>query len=205
MKKGAKFLMIFLLMLSCNTLSAQEKRDAARRSYSEVPSWAVKTNLLYDLTSTINLATEFKISKRRTLDIMGNYNPWTFSDNKKFKHWLVQPELRFWLCEAFTGHFFGIHALYAHYNVGGIKLPFGFFPALRDHRYQGNLYGAGVSYGYHQVLSSRWSMEYTFGVGYVYTDSKRYDCRFCGEYQGKEHHGYFTPTKLAVSLIYIIK
>lgn len=56
---------------------------------------AVKTNLLYDATSTINLGTEFGLSPKWTLDVSANYNPWTYSNNKKWKHWLVQPEARY--------------------------------------------------------------------------------------------------------------
>ena len=52
---------------------------------------AVKTNLLYDATSTLNLGVEFGLARRWTLDVSGNYNPWTFSENRKMKHWLVQP------------------------------------------------------------------------------------------------------------------
>ena len=39
---------------------------------------AVKTNLLYDATSTINLGTEFGLSPKWTLDVSANYNPWTY-------------------------------------------------------------------------------------------------------------------------------
>lgn len=59
---------------------------------------AIKTNLLYDATTTFNLGAEFALSPKWTLDVSGNYNPWTFSNNKKWKHWLVQPEARYWFC-----------------------------------------------------------------------------------------------------------
>ena len=72
---------------------------------------AVKTNLLYWATSTPNIGFEFGLGKRTTLDLVGGYNPWTLNkdDNKKIKHWMVMPEFRYWLCERFNGHFFGIH------------------------------------------------------------------------------------------------
>ncbi len=43
-------------------------------------------------------------------------------DEARFKHWMVQPEARYWLCEKFNGHFLGVHAHYADYNVGGLKI-----------------------------------------------------------------------------------
>ena len=43
---------------------------------------AVKTNTLYDATTTLNLGVEVACNKHLSLDISGNYNPWTFSDDK---------------------------------------------------------------------------------------------------------------------------
>ena len=83
--------------------------------------FAVKSNLLYDATATINLGVEMELSKKWTLDLSGNYNGWKFGDDMRWKHWMVQPEARYWLCEKFNGHFLGVHAHYADYNVGGIK------------------------------------------------------------------------------------
>ena len=34
-------------------------------------------------------------------------------------------------------------------------------------RYDGSLYGVGISYGYQWIISKRWSMEATIGVGYA--------------------------------------
>ena len=52
--------------------------------------------------------------------------------------------------EKFNGHFLGVHAHYADYNVGGIKF---LSKNMENYRYQGNLYGAGLSYGYQWLLS----------------------------------------------------
>lgn len=45
------------------------------------------------------------------------------------KHWLVQPEARYWFCEAFNGHFLALHALAGQFNVADMDL--GIFPSLR--------------------------------------------------------------------------
>ena len=54
---------------------------------------AIKTNLLYDISTTINLGAEFRLAPKWTLDLSANYNPFTFSDSKKWKHWMAQPEV----------------------------------------------------------------------------------------------------------------
>ena len=169
------------------------------------PDIGVKTNILYIATTTLNVGAEFKLSDKYTFDFSINYNPWTFSNNKKIKHLLLQPELRYWICDPFDKHFFGFHLLYAHYNIGSIKLPLGIYPSLENSRYQGDLYGAGFSYGYQWYLSPRWSIEATFGFGYVYTDYDRYQCKTCGTFIESGNKHYFGPTKAGVSLIYFLK
>ena len=94
MRKNFTIFMITLLVaLLSGTVSAQRL--------------AVKSNLLYDITSTINLGVEYEVAPRWTLEMSVNYNPWSFSDNKKMKLWMLQPEARYWLCSGFSGHFFG--------------------------------------------------------------------------------------------------
>ena len=82
---------------------------------------AIKTNLLYDLTTTVNAGVELGLSPRWTLDVSANYNAWTLSNDRKWKHWLVQPEARYWFCDPFAGHFLGFHLLGGQYNIGGLK------------------------------------------------------------------------------------
>ena len=170
----------------------------------------VKTNLLYDATTTFNIGVETTLSPKWTLDLSGNYNPWTFSDNKKLKHILVQPEFRYWFCEAFSGHFLGFHAHSAIYNVAGIELPKigiigGAGPDMEKYRYQGWLAGGGISYGYQFYLGRRWNLEATIGVGYAYLDYDQYECGTCGEFVGSSTKNYFGLTKAGISLIYLIK
>lgn len=172
-------------------------------TYSQIIG--IKSNLLYDATTTLNLGVEVALDKKLTIDVSGNYNPWEFKNHKQFKHWLVQPELRYWLCESFNGHFFGIHGHYAEFNARNIELPFDLYPGLKNHRYQGSLYGAGISYGYQWILKKRWSMEATVGIGYARVNFDKYNCADCSSKLESGHKNYFGPTKVGLSLIYVIK
>lgn len=184
-----KYIGMLLLLLGCLGASAQKV--------------AVKTNLLYDVTTTLNLGVEARLAPRWTLDVSANYNPFAFADDKKMKHWLVQPEARYWLCEAFNGHFLALHALGGQFNVAGMDL--GIFPSFKEHRYQGYMYGAGLGYGYQFVLGNRWNLGLELGVGWIHADYDRYLCPRCGEWQGHGKKDYVGLTKAAVSLIYVIK
>lgn len=172
---------------------------------SKGPAIALKTNALYWATTTPNLGFEVALGKKLTLDVSGGYNPFTFGDNKKMKHWLIQPELRWWTCETYNGHFLGAHIHGGTYNVGGVDLPLGAFPSLKDYRYEGEFYGGGLSYGYQWILNGRWSLEGEIGVGYARINYDKYGCPKCGEFLGSDSHDFFGVTKAAISIIYIIK
>ncbi len=168
--------------------------------------FAVKTNVLYWATTNHNLGFEVGLGDHTTLELTGGYNPWTLDkgDNKKLKHWLVMPEFRYWLCERFNGHFFGIHSGYGFYNISDMRIPFR-GKSTKDYRYQGWATGAGVAYGYSWLLGRRWNLEATIGVGYIYTSYDKYDCATCGQFRGSGHKNYFGPTKAGLSVIYMIK
>ncbi len=196
MKKSLLTLAAFVAV--ANMCRAQE---TTKPETDTLPTWGIKTNLLYDATTTFNLGVEFKTGKKTSLDISGNYNPWTFSDNKKWKHILVQPEFRLWTRETFRGSFFGVHAHYGLYNVGGLNHP-PFSEYMNTHRFEGWLVGAGVGYGYRWNFNRRWAMEAEIGVGYAWLSYDKYACEKCGEKLGSETQHYLGPTKAAISLIY---
>ncbi len=188
-----------LLILSFITLfSAKE---------SSAQEWAIKSNLLYDATTSINLGFETALAEKWTFDLSGNWNPFQFEDNKKWKHWFVQPEVRYWLCRKFGGHFFAAHLWGGQYNVGNIDgLPDFLgtnFSELADHRYEGWFVGAGVGYGYAWMLGKHWNLEAEIGIGAAYTNYDKYYCPKCGEMIGSDDHIYYGPTKLAINLVYL--
>lgn len=169
---------------------------------------ALKSNLFYDATTTANLGLEFGLSPKWTFDFSGNLNAWRFSGGKQWRHWLVQPEARYWLCNTFAGHFFATHLLGGQYNFGRLNMDFKFlgsdFSKLNDMRYQGWFVGAGVGYGYAWILNCHWNLEAEIGIGWAYTRYDTYRCAGCGKKveQGK-HHNYFGPTKAAINLVYV--
>lgn len=164
---------------------------------------AVKTNLLYAATTTPNIGLEVGLGKKSTAQVFYSLNPWEFSDNEKLRHWSLNPEYRYWLCHRFNGSFIGIHALGGEFNMGGVKLPFGAWPSLENHRYEGWFAGGGLSYGYQWILSKHFNFEASLGLGYAYINYKKFVCEDCGELLKDTDRHYFGPTKAALSLIYL--
>jgi hypothetical protein len=179
---------------------------------------AVKTNLLYWATTTPNLGVEFRLADRYTLNLEGGYNPFTLDDskevNRKLKHFLVTPEVRYWFCEAFNGHFIGINANYSQFNISAVEIPEifysmnetkGFTGMTKDTRNEGWAAGAGITYGYQWILGKRLNLEATLGLGYWYTDYEEFDNRKCGLFQKSFNRHLLGITKCGVSFIYLIK
>ncbi len=170
---------------------------------------AIKTNLAHwAVPVTPNFGAEFALGNRVSIELTGGLNPRPSKEifkNKYAHHWIVQPEVRFWFCEVMNGHFIGTHAHLAQYNVGGWNIPIGRFKAFKDSRYQGFLYGAGLSYGYQWVLSPRWNFELNLGGGYARIQYDKYPCVTCGARIDKGYYNYWGITKAAISFIYIIK
>lgn len=171
---------------------------------------AIKGNLLYGGAAfTPNLGVEVALSKRLTLDISGGYNWFNLTEgknsNRKMVHYMVQPEVRYFLCERFNGHFFGAHLLFSEYNIGGHELPLLFGKGSGKYRHQGWAAGVGISYGYQLMLSRSWNLEFNLGFGYANMNYDTYDCAQCGKKLdvGKSKH-YFGPTKAAVSVVWVI-
>ena len=165
---------------------------------------AIKSNLLYDATATVNLGVEYGINQQISIDLSGNYNGWNISEPKSWQHFMVQPEARYWLHECFNGHFVGLHALYSSYDIARLKVAIIDDVFEGKFRYDGTGIGAGISYGYHLYISPRLNIEFSLGVGYVHLEYDKYVAR-SETLEGKFTKGYFGPTKLGISIVYIIK
>lgn len=172
---------------------------------------AVKTNLLYWATLSPNIGVEWRIAPQWTAEVTGGFNLIKWNSDLRYNHWLVKPEVRYWLCRPFDGHFFGVHGIAGKFRVSDMifdrMFPLGFTKKLeKDKVYQGWGYGAGIDYGYQWAIGKRWNLEAAIGVGYMRFEYDRYtlydDCKSC---HGRDPRNYFGITKLGVSLLYIIK
>lgn len=176
---------------------------------------AVKTNLLYDATTTPNLGAELRVGRQSTVNLVYGYNAWSFDSKlhgeRKAKHWLVMPEWRHWLCVPYSGHFVGVHAFGGEMNAANVSLPIpgAFFGGdnitrqVRDHRYQGGFAGIGATYGYQWALSRHWNIEAEIGVGYGHVWYDRYTCGECGIKERAGQTNYAGITKLGLSIMYL--
>lgn len=177
------------------------------QNQGHLPSFAMKTNLLYGLgTLTPNLSMEFGLGMHTSLEVGASYNPWnlkgSLESNRKLVHMIIKPEFRYWTCERFTGHFFGAHAIYGRYNIGTYEVPALF---EKEYRYNGYAVGGGITYGYSLPFAKRWSVEFAVGVGALWLSYDRFDCAACDSDPTPMTKTYFGPTNASISLVFFIK
>lgn len=201
-----------------DTLSLDEPLTYSPPEYVEQPSYryvrplALKTNLLFDAATILNVEIEVPIARRWS--IAGEWIfPWWLWENKQNCLEVLQGtlEARYWFKNDFSkqevslqkhnplaGWFVGLYGGAGYYD-------------LEWHRkgYQGEFFVAvGLSAGYVRPLNRSLSMEFSLGIGFLKTDYRYYNAKqdVMGDWRLiKQYPGSFTwigPTKAKISLIW---
>ena len=200
---GSLFGIIILALLTMNTIQAAEKESPLPGKTTSTPSpWTLRSNLVWGATLTPNLGFDFAITPELSLGMNMGINPWTFSNNKKWKHLLLAPELRHWTKGTFNAPstYWGFNAIYSHYNVGNIKMPFGLYTEVRDQRLQGDMAAIGAFYGYTWRINRLFRMEIEGGLGVGYAWYDIYNCEHCGAKIGSNKRPFLVP-KLSLNMV----
>ncbi len=184
---------------------------------------AVKTNLLFDALLAPNIEVEVPFGKKHRWSVMAElWCPWwrldrnTAGDVNKYYRSDQRPtriayqlltagaELRYWFpgrCSAgvpvLTGPFVGVYAAGGKYDLG------------RDGKGdQGQFVSIGISAGYSWPLARHWNLELSAAVGYIGGPKVHYENEFDDArliYRSNDDwKSWFAPTKLKLSLVYII-
>ncbi len=186
----------------------------------EKPILAVKTNLLFDAASLLNVELEVPIGERWSIagewifpwwtTCGGRDNAWNSSKNNPRNTLEIlngNVEARYWLGDrtgkpVLTGWNVGLYA-------GG-----GLYDLERNAKgYQGEFFlAAGVSAGYAHTINKRGNlrMEYTVGFGYLETQYRYYEEHWgiddswhtIRQYNGS--YSWFGPTRARVSLVWLL-
>ena len=172
------------------------------------PLFAVKTNMLYDVVSALNVELEVLIGKRWS--IAGEYIfPWWLWEEKQIAFEMLNANIegRYWFGDrankkALTGWNMGLYA-------GGGYFDF----EWKDKGYQGEFFIAtGLSTSYTHTISKNgnWRMEYGLGLGIIQTNYHKYvpkrgidnEWHLIRQSEGK--HTWIGPSKAKISLVWII-
>ena len=171
---------------------------------------SLRTNMLYDLGLVPNIGADFYLGKNFSLSAFWTY-AWWKTDRK---HWYWRTyggdiALRYWFGKAaaakpLTGHHIGIYAQALTYDFEfGNKGYMAGQPGgnIFD---QANL-GAGIEYGYSLPIAPRLNLDFTASVGYMGGKCWEYVAEDdCYVWQRTKKTRWFGPTKLEVSLVWLI-
>lgn len=184
--------------ISANVPVVQERKPHAKERRTLL---ALKNNLVYDLALAPNLELELPVGRRWSVN--AEYKcPWWVNSAKKLCYQLLSGgvEGRYWLgnrtCRRpLTGHFLGVYAEGGSYDF-----------QFHAEGYQGDYYMAsGLTYGYAKQIARHFSLEFSFGIGYLSTTYRRYVSfreslvrTDTGSYRG------VMPTKAKISLVWLL-
>ena len=170
------------------------------------PLFAIKTNLLFDLGTMLNLEIEVPIGKRWS--VLGEYIfPWWLWESKQYCLQLLSVNLegRYWFGNrtdrpVLTGWFAGAYIGGGYYDI-----------EWGNEGYQGEFYIAGgLSGGYAHAIGKNFRMEYSLGIGYLNTQYRHYKPMFGIDDEWhliRQRSGNFTwigPTRAKVSLVWML-
>jgi len=166
---------------------------------------ALKTNLLFDAILWPNAEIERWFGKNRQWSVMAEWgSPWYVwhHNSRAYEILNVGVEGRYWLNAKspdhrwLTGWFAGAYVMSGKYDI-----------EWASKGYQGEYWSPGLTFGYAHRIGKWWNMEYSIGVGYLGTRWRRYygmfeDRHLIWQFNGNSD--YIGPTKLKISLVYLL-
>lgn len=156
---------------------------------------ALKTNVAYDALALLNVGLEMQVAPKFSIELPVIWSLWDYELEHGIRTVALQPEARWWMGkEAGRGHYLGVHAHAAWFNV-----------KWDDTRYQDTgrpLLGAGLSYGYKLPLGEHWGAEFSLGLGYANMKYNTYYNIANGAQLDTRIRHYWGITRLGASLVY---
>ena len=196
---------------ACAVPTVAEQKAAALQPEEKKPFYmALKTNMLYDAALIPNIGVEFHLKNNWSISAGWMYGWW----KKDRIHWYWRAyggdiAVRKWLGKAaqekpLTGHHLGVYGQVLTYDfeTGGRGYMGGEPGGTLFDRAN---FAGGVEYGYSLPVGRRLNLDFTIGVGYMggkYYEYKPIDD--CYVWQATKQRHYFGPTKLEVSLVWLL-
>lgn len=171
---------------------------------------ALRTNMLYDVLAVPNIGAEFYLGRGWTVGADWMYGWW--NTDRRHRYWRIyggDVAVRRYFGGAaaekpLTGHHLGLYAQVLTYDFewGGCGYMAG-TPGgdIFDRAH----FGLGVEYGYSLPIARRLNIDFTVGVGYLGGKYHEYTPEDnCYVWQATKNRRYFGPTKVEVSLVWLI-
>ena len=163
---------------------------------------AVKTNMLYDALLTPNIGVEFYLGKNYTISADWMY-AWWKKHSIAWWHRTYGGDLEF---RRYFGRVADEKPLQGwHVGLYGGIVTYDFDWGGRGYLGDRWSYGGGLSFGYSMPWKRRLNLDFTVGIGYLGGEYKEYlPLDGCYVWQCTKQRNYIGPTKIEVSLVWLI-
>ena len=163
---------------------------------------AVKTNMLYDALLTPNIGVEFYLGKNYTISADWMY-AWWKKHSIAWWHRTYGGDLEF---RRYFGRVANEKPLQGwHVGLYGGIVTYDFDWGGRGYLGDRWSYGGGLSFGYSMPWKRRLNLDFTVGIGYLGGEYKEYlPLDGCYVWQCTKQRNYIGPTKIEVSLVWLI-
>lgn len=183
-----------------------EKPFAMNKQISSKPLFALKTNLLYDAVSALNLEVEVPIGNKWSVagEVIFPWWLWkkkqialeTFSGNLEGRYWFGDREKQ----DVLTGWFAGVYGGGGYYDL-----------EWKKKGYQGEYYSVGFTGGFTHKIGKNLRMEYSLGLGYLGTKYRKYKACYSPEEDdwnllkiNSGNNKWVGPTRVKISLVWML-
>lgn len=161
---------------------------------------SVNTDLLMDGCLAPNFGVELGLNSSSSLSVNAMYSKQAFFNDIKMA--VFQPEWRYYFSgRTMYHHFVGVGAVLTTYEAN-----------VNKKVYNGDGAGLGVTFGYVLPLTKHLNLDFHAGCGlFMYSQKEYFEAKGFDEFieDGKEvanaHGSRIVPTRIGVSLTYIIK
>lgn len=203
---SGKFYIVMILLLNNlfpamgNTLS-NDTLGLSHSAEGGAKTLHLKTNLLYDACLVPNIGIEIAYTDSWSVSASWMYADW--QNNQRHRYWKTyggELEVKRWLTpgkkQLKNGAHVGAYIQGLNYDIEWGK---------RGYQSDNWHWGLGISYGYSLAIARRLNLDFNIGVGYLGGKYKEYLPEDgCYVWQADKHLRYFGPTKLEVTLAWLV-
>lgn len=149
-----------LLLLSVATALCQ---DGKKEQYP-VPALSVRTNVVHWLMGSPNAGLEWRATESFGVLMSGAWTHLNWqSDERHFRHYKFNPELRFYMGES-RRFYLGAECHFGQFNF-----------KFNDNGRQGDFVGGGLSLGYRLPVKPKFAIDFNLGLGATSLDYEKYE------------------------------
>lgn len=178
-----------------NIYSTQKEiTSKSNRQTDNKNNLSLRANLLRWATTTPDIGIEWKINPLFGIQINGSWGPWKWDNkNRHYALWEISPEVRYYIKKNKNAYIGVI------YKIGEFNYK------LSETGTQGKIMGGGITGGYKLKLNDVLSLDFSLGLGYLYTDYEKYSVTngicICKE---KGTKNWWGPVSAGVTLVWKI-